>query len=64
MSKHKCIPFYIGHPSKRSKTNINTTTSLQKEDTDDDTSDEEDIRAVEVAKQLESLKKIIIDSEF
>ncbi|CAF4591160.1 unnamed protein product [Rotaria sp. Silwood2] len=49
---------------KKSKINSNTTLPLIEENTDDDTSDEEDTRAVESATQFEDLKQMIINSEF
>ncbi|CAF3032088.1 unnamed protein product [Rotaria sp. Silwood2] len=48
----------------KSKINSNTTLPLIEENTDDDTSDEEDTRAVESATQFEDLKQMIINSEF
>ncbi|CAF1533772.1 unnamed protein product [Rotaria sordida] len=49
---------------KKSRINSNTTLPLIEENTDDDTSDEEDTRAVESATQFEDLKQMIINSEF
>jgi hypothetical protein len=58
------ISFYKGNRSKKSKTNSNTTLPLIEENTDDNTTDEEDTRAVESATHFEDLKQIIINSEF